>query len=325
MNPTCPNCGGTQVRQITPGFFECESRVLVGVVPLEVSGQPAPIPDYRICGRRFQAGKTAETPLCACGRYSIGRCSDCARPLCGEHGTANSPFLCDECVTRRATAARRQHAITDLETARAAGADAKSDRERICVAIREAFGDALAAQEAQLRAAVPAFLASASHITPKSISIGVKRVDSPRQFLRKPITEYETVNILGHLVHKGRPMWSDPDQVPNDVFVYVLQQGQVLFEKQTPHRRTRAMSASYTGEEVDVAGVDLSVTLVDRLPFHVGGSDTPEIGPGMRDPRERAESGYPDLPYLDRCMEEVERTTSWFMRALAGYPEVDGR
>lgn len=49
---------------------------------------------------------------CACGRYSIGRCSRCTKPLCGEHGRGSSEFLCSDCeaeiASERNVAAEKQ-------------------------------------------------------------------------------------------------------------------------------------------------------------------------------------------------------------------------
>jgi hypothetical protein len=131
----CPQCDGSQVRELTPGFFECTSQVLVGVVPPAMSGQPQPIPDYRACRHQFQVGGAAATPRCACGRYSIGVCGGCSEPLCGIHGAGAEAFLCAEC-SRRETQRREQterqgkadHARS-LEQAQAALPQASDPRE----------------------------------------------------------------------------------------------------------------------------------------------------------------------------------------------------
>ncbi len=99
---TCPECGGGEVRQITPNSYECLGQVLVGMAPPEATGMPHPAPIHRPCGARFQVGSAAPTPSCAsCGLDSIGGCEDCGRRLCGRHGTSGGPFLCGDCVRQR--------------------------------------------------------------------------------------------------------------------------------------------------------------------------------------------------------------------------------
>ncbi len=100
MNPACPNCGGTRVRQITPGFFECESAIDASIPP-GMAGNPTWLHGSRPCGHRFQVATAVTTEHCACGRQSIGRCQDCSQPLCGLHGTTGGAFLCGRCFRRR--------------------------------------------------------------------------------------------------------------------------------------------------------------------------------------------------------------------------------
>jgi hypothetical protein len=96
---SCPKCGGSQIRQITPGYFECSSQVVKGVLQLPTG----PMPAVGACGHHFQTGTiSASFPPCGCGRDSIGNCAECARRLCGLHGTTSGPFLCRECLDARA-------------------------------------------------------------------------------------------------------------------------------------------------------------------------------------------------------------------------------
>jgi hypothetical protein len=101
--PRCPQCGGSRVRPITPGYYECLEDVVIGGVPPEVTGLPHHIPDLRPCGARFHVGAAGASVPCAfCGLDSIGTCEGgCERRLCGNHGTAKPPFLCRECIVRR--------------------------------------------------------------------------------------------------------------------------------------------------------------------------------------------------------------------------------
>jgi hypothetical protein len=109
MTLVCPDCGGSQVRQIEPGQFECDSLVVVGAVPPEVTGYSHPVPDERVCGSRFRVGTSATSQTCGyCTRLSLGTCADCRRPLCHLHGTSAGPFVCHPCLEARAAAQRRE-------------------------------------------------------------------------------------------------------------------------------------------------------------------------------------------------------------------------
>ncbi len=79
---------------------------MIDVVPPPHSGQPGPAPRYGPCGHRFQAGVAVGTATCACGRYSIGRCTDCDEPLCGLHGRGEDSLRCADC--ERAAVARQR-------------------------------------------------------------------------------------------------------------------------------------------------------------------------------------------------------------------------
>jgi hypothetical protein len=119
---TCPKCGGSEVRQLTPNYYECLGQVLIGVAPPEVTGVPHPVPHYRPCGARFQVGEPASTQKCyACGLDSIGACENCERRLCGRHGASTGAFLCRGCFDRRAA---------DEEKARAAASRDKKSAEQ---------------------------------------------------------------------------------------------------------------------------------------------------------------------------------------------------
>jgi hypothetical protein len=55
-------------------------------------------------------GTPTETALCSCGRFSVGKCADCKKPLCGRHGGGNPLFLCAACAQRRRERKRRAEA-----------------------------------------------------------------------------------------------------------------------------------------------------------------------------------------------------------------------
>ena len=129
MNGHCPKCGGSRLSQITPGFFECMSLVVVGVI--DRPGGMGPMPAERPCGHRFQVRVTGSAELCRCGRQSIGRCADCARPLCGIEGTAGGLFLCPECVSQRDQRRRaEERAAAEQQQAATARALAEAERRR---------------------------------------------------------------------------------------------------------------------------------------------------------------------------------------------------
>lgn len=121
MTPSCPKCGSSSVRQITPDFFECTNEILEGVVA-------GPVPMYRPCGNRFQVAPSSQVESCICGRHSIGNCFDCGRALCGLHGSDSGLFLCADC-----TKARGQRAGEEFRKREAAVAKEWSEwAERVC-------------------------------------------------------------------------------------------------------------------------------------------------------------------------------------------------
>lgn len=92
----CPHCGGRQLLQITPSEFEC-----VTPHPDRLAPGPGGFMPMRPCTHRFQVATGTQTPLCFCGRESIGTCQGCEQRLCGLHGSGDSAFLCAECTRQR--------------------------------------------------------------------------------------------------------------------------------------------------------------------------------------------------------------------------------
>jgi hypothetical protein len=111
MTGLCPKCGGSELRQITPGFFECTSSVVLGVIQRPDAG---PMPAIHPCSYGFQVGTVSSSEPCWCGRDSIGSCVDCARRLCGLHGTTTGSFLCGDCFN---THSQRKLAAAEEEAA----------------------------------------------------------------------------------------------------------------------------------------------------------------------------------------------------------------
>lgn len=113
---TCPQCGGTELRILTPGSYECMSPVLVGMLP-NAHGPGMHQPAHRLCGHLFQIGAGPSGETCPCGRFAIGRCQGCDRALCGMHGARTSRFLCSDCIERERAASREREAEARAQAA----------------------------------------------------------------------------------------------------------------------------------------------------------------------------------------------------------------
>jgi hypothetical protein len=71
---------------LAPGYFECQGEVLYNLVPAGMQGNPVDVPLYRVCGFKHQDGSGPRgTEQCSCGMYSVGACTRCGEPLCGDH------------------------------------------------------------------------------------------------------------------------------------------------------------------------------------------------------------------------------------------------
>lgn len=108
----CPSCGGLDRKETSRGEYECTTRRIVGMAPGVATGLGVPTPISGPCGHVYRVAVSEEA--CACGQYSIGRCSRCGAPLCGRHSAAApSELLCLDCDTKRkdeAAAARQREA-----------------------------------------------------------------------------------------------------------------------------------------------------------------------------------------------------------------------
>lgn len=129
-----------EVRQITPGFFECVGRVQVDWLeaPPSVTGagfQRTPV--FGACGARFQvrAGLAAACGIPSCGRDSIGSCQGgCQRRLCGLHGSDGGSLVCAECAAGRLQREKQQREEANAATA----ARAADHHERLVDELRSA-------------------------------------------------------------------------------------------------------------------------------------------------------------------------------------------
>jgi uncharacterized Zn finger protein (UPF0148 family) len=97
---------------VAPGYFECQGEVLDNVVPAGMQGNPVAVPLYRTCGFKHQDGSGPRgTEQCSCGMYSVGACTRCGDPLCGNHlAYYGGKLLCPRHAAEleRASAARAE-------------------------------------------------------------------------------------------------------------------------------------------------------------------------------------------------------------------------
>lgn len=131
----CPVCSGTQRAELAPGFFECQTVLAVtapgpgyGALPTGQFG-PQHITTHQTCGQRYQEGAGASAGLVCvadCGRFAVGRCSNCGQPVCGLCSPGNGPLLCPEHRDEANAAAVEYQA--ELERQRAAAPEARARR-----------------------------------------------------------------------------------------------------------------------------------------------------------------------------------------------------
>jgi hypothetical protein len=257
------------------------------------------------------------TPVCACGRYSIGKCLDCGKPVCGLHAPTNGPMICREDAARRQAAARSASVMPDLAaaaaavTAEATGRESKETRER------QAIQRALDAQRSQLETAIPAFLEAAAHLPRKSVTVGSRAVDRPGGFLRRAITTAEPITAPAHQVYAMHVTRADMN---TDRDIYVFESGHVLYISRDPYRSAQ-VSTSFTKESMpDGIAERFSVMPEGRIPFHIPGRST-EPSPGYAfdlDLRPRW-PGLNSEQLIARYEDEIAQTTAWFLKQLASY------
>lgn len=117
---SCPQCGGTERAQISPGFYECRNVRTVGVVPPHGPGNPTGTarPVQQVCGHRYQeGGQHTGGAVCHCGVFAVGVCQRCGTQICGVHGThAGGQWVCGRHLEedRASAEAQRNRALDDL-------------------------------------------------------------------------------------------------------------------------------------------------------------------------------------------------------------------
>lgn len=148
---TCPACGGHSHKAIAPNYYECANLIDVPTTVLQPSRamppylgvmEPVTFMTQRVCGTRYQIGGGMVTPKCNCSTFSIGSCSACDKPVCGDHSILlGERRLCSNCyredreraaeaaAVKAAAVRARQTAKRETQRSREAVVQAKEDRE----------------------------------------------------------------------------------------------------------------------------------------------------------------------------------------------------
>lgn len=120
---SCPRCGGTSRRSISPGFWECTtvlSQLAPGPGRDHPALGPAVVEQQFPCGHRYQDGEQVGAEPCSsgCGRYAIGHCVDCGSPVCGMCSPHDGDLLCVEDRRQREAPARAAREKAEREQVR---------------------------------------------------------------------------------------------------------------------------------------------------------------------------------------------------------------
>lgn len=159
--PGCPVCGGESRRPLAPTYWECTSQISESVfvgdqwLPVGPAGAMMPVPRQemrtRDCLTRYH--ETVDEPsgpqlTCACGTFAIGACSDCSRPVCGDHSSLwDDRRVCVDCAaTRQRQVDEIARATADDKTRQEAARTAERDREWAKLGSAEQFWVAMAQQ-----------------------------------------------------------------------------------------------------------------------------------------------------------------------------------
>lgn len=89
----CPRCGGTTIKEWSPGFFQCDGGRLPGdyintLRPVPGGGAaPVTVRAEHRCSWRWWSpdDKSEVQPRCECGWWAGGRCEVCDCPVCIRH------------------------------------------------------------------------------------------------------------------------------------------------------------------------------------------------------------------------------------------------
>lgn len=104
---SCPVCGGSSREAIAPNYWRCthqlERSVLLGVQAVGPIQQPVYDTVREPCGNEYHEGAppAPSSPMCKCGTFAIGQCTECHEWRCGDHSsTRYGPRLCGTHLAR---------------------------------------------------------------------------------------------------------------------------------------------------------------------------------------------------------------------------------
>ena len=93
---------------------------------------PVTVTRERVCGNDYQDGPPTDTSLsCECGYFAVGRCKECARPICGVHSTLLADRLLCQHHLLVAEAAAAQAAALSARVEAQRTAQEAADREEL--------------------------------------------------------------------------------------------------------------------------------------------------------------------------------------------------
>jgi hypothetical protein len=130
---SCPRCGSTSARLLTPGYVECNGEVLKNVIPAGMQGNVSDVPLYGRCGHRYQAGTAASVAAqCSCGMFAVAACVRCGEALCGQHlSIRHEQVLCSEHAAEQARADAAVEAAAEVERSKAREIAAAQHNEQV--------------------------------------------------------------------------------------------------------------------------------------------------------------------------------------------------
>jgi hypothetical protein len=246
---------------------------------------------------------------CACGRYSVGMCLDCSRPLCTAHGRGDDAFLCPDCVGRRSHAARTVAPGPGLSSVRAEIASQRAELEVQRQASQWVAEEALRQLDEQTAQAVSDFLSAVTAREPDSIKVGIRWVQPPRKLL--PTGGHWEERRLAAYEICQREMGNEDSRDSRSVCI--LRTGHVQLYQ-------------HTARDISVAACNR-----DLLPeFHVGceelqsrayiWSRTSQLPGQLPFHLEWGAAPYPGVLHPG-SVRHAEETITWFVKALAAYLE----
>lgn len=247
LGMACPSCSGTQGEPIALGYWRCTSRIAhstVTMVPIfpgdpRAGMRPLEQVSYSICGFAYQEGDgrvSAAAPLCKCGMFAIGACSQCGVFTCGVHGRLmGEQFLCGE------------HARQEQQRREASERDAAKESDTEAPKL-QCYGDTTTSTVARLRAQYAAERREAESWRQAAEKRYRELVDLIREVMAMPGAKSVTYQIQG----KGRNhKWGtahapDPSRLGTHV-ADRLSEGPAYTESAGPRPPRFVPISTYTG------------------------------------------------------------------------------